>query len=146
MLLRIFLDWFFITFAKLEKFFKHMIQWATVAMLFMGSLLPGFSSQLNKLPSLINHYRHHVEEHGNIGVAEFIAMHYNENSSHREEEDHQDLPFFQMSTTSLVALTDAFFTYSPELPSQSVLELGYYKPCHYSFQDCGSIFQPPKVA
>ena len=129
----------------MKRFGQHIFQTITVTMLFVGSLLPGFSNQLNKLPSLVNHYKHHVEEHGDITISTFIALHYNENSSHRSEENHQDLPFFQMSTTSLVAVSHEFEMVHPVLPTINAFEIGYYKPNHYSFQDCGSIFQPPRV-
>ncbi len=115
-------------------------------MLFIGSLLPGFSNQLNKLPSLVNHYKHHVEEHGDISISEFISLHYIDDSAHKEEEDHQDLPFFQMSTTSLVAVSHEFEIVHPSLPALNTFELGFYKPNHYSFQDSESIFQPPRLA
>lgn len=130
---------------QLERFVRNILQATTVFMLFVGSLLPGFSAQLNKLPSLVNHYRHHVEDHGQISITEFIAMHYTDNSSHKEEENHEDLPFFQMSTTSLVAVAHAFEVLHPSLPAVFHIEAGFYKPNHYSFQNFGGIFQPPRL-
>lgn len=116
------------------------------AMFLVSSLMPGFTEQLNKLPSLVNHYRHHVEEHDTTSFAEFISIHYGDNSSHRNEEDHGDLPFYQISGTVMLVLVQEFPIVNLELASNPAIEHTSYKDQSYSFKKSGGIFQPPRLA
>lgn len=110
----------------------------------ISSLLPGFSEQLNKLPSLVNHYRHHVEEHNTISFAEFIELHYGDNSSHKQEENHQDLPLYHVNGTFLIVMFQELPVNIFEVPELTFIEHTAYKQELYSFLNPGYIFQPPR--
>jgi hypothetical protein len=124
-----------------------MVAFSFVGSLFLlSSLMPGFSEQVNKLPSLVNHYRHHLEEHGTVSISEFISLHYSDDSRHKQEEDHQDLPLFQISPSNIVALQQDFYVFQLEAPVAAPIELARVKHNLYSFRKPGGIFQPPKFA
>lgn len=135
-----------LTFVNLKKMLRHILHAFTVMILFCGALMPGFSNQLNKLPSLVEHYRHHLEHEGYATITEFIYLHYGESSSHKTAEDHQDLPFFQMSHTSLVALTHEFAAYELQAPDAPKPHEGFYPQVFYFYNEAGGIFQPPRLA
>ncbi len=116
------------------------------AMFLLSSLMPGFTEQLNKLPSLVNHYVHHVEEHDTAGFAEFIAIHYGDDATHRNEEDHGDLPLYQISGSVALVLVQEFPVINLEITSHAKLEHTSYKDQSYSFEKLGGIFQPPRMA
>lgn len=112
----------------------------------ISSLLPGFAEQLNKLPSLVNHYRHHVEEHDTAGFSEFIALHYGDDSNHKNEENHQDLPLYHVSGTTLIVMFQEFSANIVPVPELTFVEFTAYKQELYSFSIPGTIFQPPRLA
>lgn len=54
-----------------------------------SSLLPGFGvEQSTKLVELIQHYQHHVTENPDLSFADFMVMHYGENSKHHKHPNH----------------------------------------------------------
>ncbi len=112
----------------------------------ISSFLPGFNEQLNKLPSLVNHYRHHLAEEGFITVADFIDMHYSEGSLHKGEEDHQDLPLYQNSVNVLHVLVEELPVYNIETPIVGEHEHACFKHAFYSFNNPSGIFQPPRAS
>lgn len=123
-----------------------MLQWSAVMLLFCGSLIPAFYSQLNSLPALAGHYRHHIEEHGAVTVFDFLAIHYGSDASqHNREEDHRDLPFFQLSHTSLVVIDhepqQLVMVNVPSIEHDPVEHL----VTNYAYAYVGGIFQPPKA-
>lgn len=63
--------------------------------LLIAALVPGRSLQeLAKVPGLIDHYRHHVADHGSISFLDFLNLHYGSPSHrHDREEHHEELPF-----------------------------------------------------
>jgi len=130
---------------------KHLgfKKWAFMVLgtLFLiSSFLPGFNEQLNKLPSLVNHYRHHLAEEGDITVSDFIAMHYSEGSMHKGEEDHQDLPLYQNSVNVLHVLVEELPVYKIETPIVGKHEHACFKHDFYSFNKSSGIFQPPRAS
>jgi hypothetical protein len=112
----------------------------------ISSLLPGFTEQLNKLPSLVNHYRHHVEEHDTASFSEFIALHYGDDSNHKTEENHQDLPLYHVSGTTLIVMFQEFPANIGPVPELTFIEHTPYKQELYSSLNPGTIFQPPRLA
>lgn len=112
----------------------------------MSSLLPGFTEQLNKLPSLVHHYRHHVAEHDTANFSEFIAEHYGDATDHKHAENHEDLPLFHMNGSLVLVMAHAFPTIGVVAPLATQIEHDTFKSQCYSFQKLGGIFQPPRLA
>jgi hypothetical protein len=110
----------------------------------MSSLLPGFSEQLNKLPALVNHYRHHVVEHDTASIGEFIELHYSQQSTHKTEEDHESLPLYHVNATYLLVVVQELPAFTLTAPENIFIEHADFKHDLYSFQNPGSIFQPPR--
>lgn len=106
--------------------------------------MPGFTEQLNKLPSLVNHYRHHVLEHDTASFAEFIELHYGDGSVHKTEENHQDLPLYQVSSTILLVIVQEFPSYNVEAPTAAFIEHAVFRHKLYAFNSPKGIFQPPR--
>jgi hypothetical protein len=115
-------------------------------MFLVSSLMPGFTEQLNKLPSLVNHYRHHVEEHDTTNFAEFISIHYGDDATHRNEEDHGDLPLYQISGSVMLVMVQEFPIFNLDIAVTSAVTNTSYKDQSYSFKKVGGIFQPPRLA
>jgi hypothetical protein len=111
----------------------------------ISSLLPGFAEQLNKLPFLVNHYRHHVEEHDTASFSEFITLHYGEDPTHRNEENHQDLPLYHVSGTVLIIMLQKFTSSIVEVPELAFVEFTAHKQQLYASLNPGTIFQPPRL-
>lgn len=136
-----------LNFAPLKRALKYVLQWNAMLLLFCGSLIPAFHSQLSSLPALAGHYRHHVEEHGPVTVIDFLAMHYGADArQHNQEEDHRDLPFFQLSHTSLVVIDhepqQLALIQGPAIEHEPAVHAVSAYACAY----VGGIFQPPKAA
>lgn len=47
------------------------------------------------MPALVQHYAEHRAEHPDLGVLEFLAMHYADAQHQSSEPSHEDLPFQQ---------------------------------------------------
>ena len=115
--------------------------------LLANAVKPDLLLQLSKIPSLVAHYHHHIyDENEQIGFLDFLALHYDQNSSHRSAENHDDLPLFINSSAYFVLITNN--TIVPELSIHSSI---HQKPCFtysdfYSFDKLTSIFQPPQSA
>jgi hypothetical protein len=101
-------------------------------------------AELNKIPSLIQHYNHHKTEHAEvISFVDFLALHYG-NSTHNKEEDHGDLPFFDSLCTCLLFVhtvqQQVYFASTFIVPLVSFELSNNYHLLHHE-----SIFQPPKA-
>jgi hypothetical protein len=113
--------------------------------LLANAVKPDLLLQLSKIPSLVAHYHHHVnDENEQIGFLDFLVLHYGQNSTHRTAENHDDLPLFFNSTACFVMITNASAT-----PDLAVHFIGYVQPFFaytdfYSFDKLTSIFQPPQ--
>lgn len=101
-------------------------------------------AELNKIPSLIQHYNHHKTEHAEaISFVDFLKLHYG-NSAHNQEEDHGDLPFFDSLCACLLFVHSVqqqiTFTALFTSPLASIELTNNYHLLHHE-----AIFQPPKA-
>jgi hypothetical protein len=129
------------------KQFKKYSLLVLIFLLGLNSLKPDLFEQLSRLPFLIGHYKHHtIEEKEDISFITFLKLHYDEDSKHKSEENHDDLPLF----------THCFSHYHV-LVIEELQALGFHtlsdvpKPedsyrFHYSFTKLAVIFQPPRNA
>jgi len=76
----------------------------------------------------------------------FLFLHYSDQSAHKSEEDHEDLPLFQMSNVVTLLIMQ-------ELPvfafiAQDITQIAHqhFLDQTYSFTRIGGIFQPPRLA
>ncbi len=107
-----------------------------------------FFEDVVRIPSLIEHYRHHTEkETPNISFIDFIAMHYFNDSNHQDA-SHNTLPLNHSSDIGHVHLSPAFtLPESLRAFTPIVLEIEHFTffkqfiPNH----NLDSIFQPPKT-
>lgn len=129
---------------SLKKVFS--ILFASLFML--SAMLPGQGiSELNRLSSLIKHYQHHkIDEHEpQLSFADFLVMHYDDHSSHRNEENHDDLPLYhhccncQFFITEKIAVIHFDTQHNP-------ITYSLHLQNHYEYNNCNSIFQPPKFS
>ena len=111
----------------------------------LGSLLPHADyTELSKLSDLYEHYQlHQRQSNGQLGLADFLALHYT-NQAHQQSEDDVQLPFqHHHSYTAIVFffLPDINFQFTPLLmrASMGFRWLSFFFPSYLS-----SIFQPPK--
>jgi hypothetical protein len=125
---------------------KKALAHISICIAILTAILPGQGvSELHKVPALIQHYQHHQESEGHkqLSFTSFLMMHYNDASSHKHEEDHEDLPlfhtccvnvFFVAETTEIKPLTD------PDKQSLRPIEVN----SEYDYSLHLSIFQPPR--
>ena len=130
---------------KMRSIFKKCVLLYLGILFFLSSLLPNFTEQLAKLPSLFNHYAHHQADHEVSDFASFLLLHYSDESAHKSEENHEDLPLFQMSNFNTLLILQ-------ELPVFAFITQDITQVVHqqlldqtYSFAPVGGIFQPPRV-
>lgn len=129
-------------------FMRALRQYTALFMaLFMGlsSTLPDFHDQLGKVASLIKHYRHHtVDEKQSIGFLSFLKMHYDENSEHRRQEHHEDLPLYNHCCDCHSYLVQECSGLCHVIKSKPI---GLFASCHQALlnADKGSVFQPPRA-
>lgn len=104
--------------------------------------------ELHKIPSLVNHYFHHLNEDtasAELSFVDFLEMHYGDSSAHRNEENHEDLPLFHACCATV------FFV------AEEVIDMVYGETNHkrtffplyaidYSYSAGKGIFQPPRLA
>lgn len=118
----------------------------SLAVFFMlSSFLPGFGEELKKLPSLVNHYQHHLQEHEPISFLAFLKLHYDAESGHTEDEEHQDLPLFQFSAPTVVATTHDLPTLNFHIPLVKYLPVSLIRQSDYSYLYAADLLQPPKL-
>jgi hypothetical protein len=100
--------------------------------------------ELNKIPTLVQHYFHHTqEEKQQLSFSEFLLMHYG-NSEHRNQEDHDDLPLFaHHCSCQLFVHQEVYFNEPQGIPVVSTSLP--YQPKSYSILPDKGIFQPPRV-
>jgi hypothetical protein len=110
----------------------------------LGSFLPSNIAEFSKLPSLINHYQHHLEEHEQISFVDFLVMHYDAESQHLNDESHDDLPLFQVVSNNFVANTQELFFWQLVVPEIKRLTVSSMRENHYAYLPSETLFQPPR--
>jgi hypothetical protein len=130
----------------LKRIARNIILVFVSALMTISAMKPDFCEQLCRLPVLIHHYQQHqAEEEGKLSFIAFLQMHYNEDSSHKDEEDHGDLPLFNHCCCyQVIIVPDAIQTpgslalFSTDAGFQPLIE-------DYHFSPATTIFQPPRA-
>lgn len=120
--------------------------WLLLLLVLGQAIKPDLIEQLQKVPMLVKHYQHHIIDEGeNIGFVAFIKLHYDEQSQHTTEEDHQQLPFFDhLCKYSLVIIHYTFEW--PLFTSATIASVtNHFFKNLYHFVGSSDIFQPPRA-
>ncbi|MES2558636.1 MAG: hypothetical protein V4590_02780 [Bacteroidota bacterium] len=126
---------------------KSVIAYIAICVAAFSAIIPGQAmAELHKIPALINHYKHHQNGggHEQMSFTAFLAMHYDRNSAHKEEEDHGDLPLFHSCCVNVlfVAETTTIVLWIKETePALLPVEVKN----QYSYSLHHTIFQPPRA-
>lgn len=116
-----------------------------MAVMLTSAIIPGGFKELCKLPSLVGHYTEHKLESKNLSFTDFILMHYNETSNHRNEENHEDLPLFHTCCGSVVLfVTENVFQNVTWITEPQQMPVTFI-PNHYNYNFHHTIFQPPRL-
>jgi hypothetical protein len=132
-------------FVLIKSAFKYTGIWFLLLLVLGQAIKPDLIEQLQKVPLLVKHYQHHLVDEGeNIGFLAFIKMHYNEQSQHTNEEDHQQLPFFNHCSNYCIVLLHYLFEWPLFIPSVTAISQNDYFCNFYHFVSLSGIFQPPR--
>lgn len=114
----------------------------------MQACKPDFFEQLQKIPQLVSHYHHHIYEEGEkISFLDFLKMHYKENSTHKQAEDHSSLPLFTHCFHCCVIVVETGILSIPKPVVEFISkESLFYYSLNYKFILGKGIFQPPKFS
>lgn len=100
--------------------------------------------ELNKVPTLVQHYFHHTREEKQIlSFTEFMLMHYGD-SEHKNQENHEDLPLFSHSCGCHLFVHEEMVTSEPLLSLSQTIQGTHITGDYFLIQAKG-IFQPPKA-
>ena len=125
----------------MKRIFYHIVICIVVA----ASFMPGQGiAELHKIPMLSIHYNQHKQEAGNqqLSFSHFLTMHYGDKSSHKQEENHDDLPLFHSCCATFLFISEK---------TEPVLFLDTEQPLlltsevknEYTYRLHLTIFQPP---
>lgn len=128
----------------MHKKLRRKVVYVLAGFFLLNSLLPGFGTELQKLPSLVNHYQHHLEDHEAVGFLDFLALHYDSESEHSKSESHEDLPLFQGVSAAFHAITQELFVFKSNTLFAFGSNYQSLEENHYAYTPVGSLFQPPK--
>ena len=120
------------------------------AYIFLGIYLLGATQlqQLLKMPLLLEHYKEHKLDNGNLSLISFIYQHYvGDDGNANDDQKDQNLPFksanFQMQNTVV------FSVFKYELPKIMVPQKQAGWPVMQSYSlstiSLDALFRPPKV-
>jgi hypothetical protein len=113
----------------------------------VGALvLPGQGiTELHSIPSLISHFNEHKQHSTkSFSFVDFLEMHYNESSKHKQEENHDDLPLFHHCNVTPVFIAE-------QVLSIHFCSIVYFPvhstevTCFYEFKTHQPVFQPPRL-
>lgn len=111
-----------------------------------SAVLPGQGmGELQKIPMLIGHYQHHLQEHDGdqLSFTAFLWMHYGDSSSHKTEESHDDLPLFHQCCACQFFIAEELFVFSVASNTEDPTHPEHlFDP--YFHQPYNAIFQPPR--
>jgi len=102
--------------------------------------------ELQKLPGILSHYRHHVEVHGesDLSALEFLLTHFGERS--HDDDDHASLPFHGDSICHGHSMM-APHTPEPLTTPVQMVRTFTVEPSHQiPSTPTDGIFQPPRVS
>jgi len=125
----------------LKKAFTYLL----LVFMICQSVKIDFFEQLQKIPQLILHYKHHVyDEQERINFAEFIVLHYNQHSKHKNEEDHNQLPLFDSCFKHCIYFFAGINANIAGLAYNIIVKINYPYTFCYSYINVKGIFQPPR--
>lgn len=110
-----------------------------------SAIMPGGFEELFKLPSLVGHYTEHKMESKNLSFADFLLMHYNDNSNHRDEENHEDLPLFHTCCSVVIFFVTENVLHQLKSIVEAPILPATYIPSHYEYNFHHTVFQPPRL-
>lgn len=107
-------------------------------------------AQLLKVYTLVEHYHEHKDENKDLGVWDFLAMHYTQDTDdHPGHDRDMQLPFKQCSHVASFALI-FFEQVQVEIPQQATYvllakPLSRYNAPHHAAEAFSKIWQPPRA-
>jgi hypothetical protein len=130
---------------------KKLIPILLASIMAFQAIVPAMEiSELNKIPELISHYKHHRKADQSLSLLAFIKLHYDDETHHQKDhQTHDQLPFtshhhhncqlFQLVYTlpDLIATSHSSF-----IPVERNFE---YKPFEI-ITVITSIWQPPRLS
>ena len=136
-------------FLFLNEYRLLMIRWSAILLLFIYMLGATNACQFLKLPLLVSHYIKHKKESPYITLASFFKMHY-------VDPQPFDADYAQDMQLPFKTTPNAFFRYTPSIPSQTPLlkpkflwtEMVTSPPSNEDILSSlyiHPIFQPPRV-
>lgn len=127
---------------------KAISAYLLLPVLVAGAILGTFDAQeLQKVPNVLVHYRHHQLEHGeqNLSFLQFLVDHFHAGTE--QDSEHEDLPLLGGLSAApaivplVVQVTSELSIDSQELPM--LVEQSEPQLCPGLMLD---VFQPPRVA
>jgi hypothetical protein len=123
-----------------------------ICILFLGAYLISSTElrQLLKFPLLIQHYTEHKEQNKNLGLLQFLAMHYNdEDIIDLDYSKDQQLPFKSQGGYTGAALSvfepTPFYSLVPKVEIVQPVAHAVSNESFISSTFRSSIWQPPKA-
>ncbi len=114
--------------------------------LLLSAILPGGVNELRKLPFLIQHYaEHRTASKDALAFWDFIAMHYDDQSTHRSENKHDELPLCNHGSHVIQYVITDNLEGIYLLHQGKCIELATDIPNHYRLLLRQVIFQPPRL-
>ncbi len=113
-----------------------------------SAVLPGQGiAELQKVPMLIEHYQHHIQEHdgAQLSFTDFLWMHYSNSSSHKTEESHEDLPLYHQCCACQFFIAEERLEFVAVGRSETPAPTEHL-PDKYFHQPYSAIFQPPRFS
>lgn len=130
----------------MKSIFKNTTAYLLLLLFLCNAIRIDFFEQLEKLPRLIEHYKHHVEEEGEqLSVYDFLVLHYDENSGHKQQENHEDLPLFTYCLNHTIQITVDENKHELLGSTQIINNYKQLITTDYSFTRVSGIFQPPRA-
>lgn len=125
----------------LKRFFTYLLG---IHFLLSGFLPEQSLHELNKIPTLVQHYFHHTRvEKETISFTEFMLMHYGD-SEHKKQENHEDLPLYNHTCGCHLFVHEEIITSEPVLSQEKTIQRNHLAGEYFLIQAKG-IFQPPKA-
>jgi hypothetical protein len=127
---------------------QRLVSIFLVLLLSCTSIVPGMDArEVAKISALVDHYRHHVQEHGqtDLSFIDFLVLHYARPGADQED-DHSDLPLMNGHPTSL-PLSGPVLPATLAAPEPPVRARLLPLPCSDGSPEHRTldVFQPPKT-
>lgn len=127
---------------------QRLVSIFLVILLSCSSLVPGMDArEVAKISALVDHYRHHVQDHGETGLSfvDFLVLHYGQPGADQDHE-HSELPLMSGHPTLLPLSGPVSPTTTLTAPEPPVLAalLPLLTPDGRPEGRTVEVFQPPK--